>query len=95
MTTMVRKQVYIEPRQDKLLKAWADKTGKTEAEIVRVALDHWLESEKQRREADAAWEDVRAFAEQWAAQGPVPGGRTWTREELYEGRLKRYEQGAD
>jgi hypothetical protein len=24
------------------------------------------------------------------AQGPVSGGRTWTREELYEERLSRY-----
>jgi hypothetical protein len=39
MTTMVRKQVYIEPRQDKLLKQWAEETGRSEAEIFRQVLD--------------------------------------------------------
>ena len=95
MTTMVRKQVYIEPRQDELLKKWAKKTGKSEAEIVRQALDRWLASEERRREAQAAWEEVVDFAEEWAARGPVPGGRTWTREELYEERLNRHGQRAD
>jgi predicted DNA-binding protein len=95
MTTMVRKQVYIEPRQDKLLKQWAEESGRTEAEIVREALDRWLASEEHRQEAQAAWEEVLDFAEEWAAQGPVPGGRTWTREELYEERLKRYDRRAD
>jgi len=50
MTTMVRKQVYIEPRQDELLKRWARESGKSEAEIVRQALDLWLAGEQQRSE---------------------------------------------
>jgi hypothetical protein len=95
MTTMVRKQVYIEPRQDKLLKRWAAETGRTEAEIVREALDRWMASEERRREAEAAWEEERAFIEARMAEGPVPGGRRWTREELYEERLSGYGRDAD
>ena len=95
MTSMVRKQVYIEPRQDELLKQWAEETGKSEAEIIRQALDRWLASEERRQEAEAAWDEVMDFAEAWAAQGPVPGGRTWTREELYEERLNRYDRRDD
>ncbi len=95
MTTMVRKQVYIEPRQDELLKQWAEETGRTEAEIFRQALDHLLASEQRRREAEAAWEEEYAFIEARAAQGPVPGGRTWTREDLYEERLSRYGRDTD
>ena len=95
MSPMVRKQVYIEPRQDELLKKWAEETGKTEAEILRQALDQWLASEQRRREAEAAWEAERAFIEEWAAQGPVPGERTWTREELYEERLSRHDRDTD
>jgi len=90
MVTMVRKQVYIEPRQDKLLKQWAEESGKTEAEIVREALDRWLASEQRRQEARAAWEEERAFIEARIAEGPVSGGRTWTREELYEERSSRH-----
>jgi len=95
MTAMVRKQVYIEPRQDELLKKWAQETGKTEAEIFRQALDRWIASEQQRREAEAAWEEERAFIESRITQGPVAGGRTWTREELYEERLRRDDRDTD
>ncbi len=95
MTTMVRKQVYIEPRQDEMLKQWAEETGRTEAEIFRQALDRWIASEQQRREAEAAWEEERAFIESRIAEGPVAGGRTWTREELYEERLSRYGRDTD
>jgi len=95
MTAMVRKQVYIEPRQDELLKQWAEATGKTEAEIFRQALDRWLASEQRRREAEAAWEEERAFIESRIAQGPVDGGRTWTRDELYEERLNRHGRDTD
>ena len=84
MTTMVRKQVYIEPRQDELLKKWARESGKSEAEIVRQALDRWLAGEERRRKAGAAWEEERVFIESRIAEGPVDGGRSWTREELYE-----------
>jgi len=93
--TMVRKQVYIERRQDDLLKQWAAETGSTEAEIIRQALDQWLASEEQRQEAEAAWDAERAFIEARIAEGPVPGGRPWKREELYEERLSRYGRDAD
>ncbi|MGD1993699.1 MAG: hypothetical protein PVI59_10945 [Anaerolineae bacterium] len=86
MTTMVRKQVYIEPQQDELLKQWAEETGRTEAAIVREALDRWLASEQQRREAQVAWEEERDFIESHMAEGPAVGGRAWTREELHGGR---------
>ncbi|MFP4394567.1 MAG: type II toxin-antitoxin system VapB family antitoxin [Anaerolineales bacterium] len=95
MTTMVRKQVYIKPKQDELLKQWAEETGKSEAEILRQALDRWLESEEQRQEAEAAWEQILAFSEERAELGAVAEGRSWAREELYEERLNRYDRRAD
>lgn len=95
MATMVRKQVYLEPRQDRQLKHWAEKTGKTEAEILRQALDDWLVSERQRREAQAAWEEVQAAIEERKTEPHVPEGRKWTREELYQERLDRYDRRPD
>ena len=95
MTTMVRKQVYIKPEQDEKLKQWADETGKSEAEILRQALDRWLESENQRQEAEAAWEQILAFSEERAERSVVAEGRSWTREELYEERLNRYDRRTD
>lgn len=91
METLVCKQVYIESRQEELLKQWTAKTGMSEADIIRQALDQWLEAEEaRRRRALAAWKEARTFIEARAAQGPVPGKRTWTRDELYEERMNRY-----
>jgi hypothetical protein len=90
MSVMVRKQIYIEPQQEELLKQAAMETGMTEAEIIRQALDLWDEHVARRRRAQEAWEEERAFIESLIAQGPSPGGRTWTREELYEERLSHY-----
>ena len=90
MAVMVRKQVYIEPRQDDLLKQWTVETGMTEAEIIRQAIDLWEESKARKRRAQEAWREARTFIKELIAQGPAPGGRTCTREELYEERLNRY-----
>ena len=84
MAAMVRKQVYIEPRQDELLKQAAVETGMTESEIVRQAIDLWEETEAKKRRAEEAWEEAQVFIEELIARGPVPGGRTWKREELYD-----------
>jgi predicted DNA-binding protein len=85
MSTMVRKQVYLERRQDRALKRLARKAGKTEAEIIREALDRLVRDTERENERRKAWEESRAFVRQWIAKGPAPGGeRTWKREDLYE-----------
>ncbi|MDC3411966.1 ribbon-helix-helix domain-containing protein [Aquibacillus sp. 3ASR75-11] len=43
---MVRKQIYLEPKQDKFIKKLATGQGKTEAEIIREAIEHYLVSGK-------------------------------------------------
>jgi hypothetical protein len=95
MGSMVRKQVYIERGQEELLKAWADETGRTEADIVREALDRWMAREERRREAEAAWGEERTFIEARIAEGPLNGGRGWTRETLYENRVGCRDGNAD
>jgi predicted DNA-binding protein len=89
MATMVRKQVYLEPNQNERLKEWAEETGKSEAAIIREALDRWLKQERKLRDAEDTWEAEKSFIESRIAEGPVEGGRTWTREELYEDRIRR------
>jgi hypothetical protein len=84
MGRMVRKQVYIEPRQEALLKRLAEEMGTTEADIIRQAIDHHTQALLSPRKNLAAWQRERAFIEQLIEQGPVPGGRTWTREDLYD-----------
>lgn len=84
MTRMVRKQVYIEPGQDALLKQLARKAGVTEAEIIRQAIDRRTRTLLPPRRDLRAWEAERAFIDRLIQQGPVPGGRIWRREDLYE-----------
>lgn len=60
-----------------------------------IAWDGWNEHIARRRRAQEAWEEERAFIESLIGQGPVAGGRTWTREELYEERMSRYDGDAD
>jgi hypothetical protein len=92
MSVMVRKQIYIEPRQETQLKQRAAETGMSEAEIIRQAIDHWLEEEARQRQAEEAWEKARALMEERYAEGTVPGRRTWTRDELYEERLGQHDR---
>jgi hypothetical protein len=84
MNRMVRKQVYIEPRQEALLKRLVRETGATEAEIIRQAIDRQAETIPFRRRDLSAWQEERQFISRLIQQGPVPGGRSWRRKELYE-----------
>lgn len=84
MTRMVRKQVYIEPRQETLLKRLARETGATEADLIRQAIDRQTEALLFPRRDLRAWQEERDFIRRLIEQGPVPGERRWRREDLYE-----------
>ncbi len=84
MPVMVRKQLYIEPRQEKMLKRLARSTGKTEAEILREALDRHAEQSQQHRRRAQAWSEIREFIGQRMAKGPLPGAWKWNREEIHD-----------
>ena len=80
---MVRKQVYIDPRQDKMLKRLARRTHKTEAEIIRTALDAHAQSLLDKEKRMKAWRAIEATADQMK-QLPPAATRSWTREDLYD-----------
>jgi hypothetical protein len=85
MSVMVRKQVYIEPRQEVALKQWAVETGLSEAEIIRQAIEQWLKEQARHQEHNlTAWRSEKTFIADLMAQDVVPGGRTWKREDLYD-----------
>ncbi len=84
MVTKVRKQIYIEPYQETILKRLTDETGISEAEFIRQAIDHHAQLVQHPRRDLTAWEEEKAFIEHLIVQGPIPGGRTWQREDLYE-----------
>ena len=91
--TMIRKQVYIEPRHDRMLKQRANQRGVTEAELIREALDHADGRPAVRRrdvDLDAAREAIAFMRSLSARTNRAPKGRTWTRESLYEDRIGRW-----
>lgn len=84
MATKVRKQVYLEPHQEMLLKQRAQEQGLTEAEIIRRATEQHVHLSLVPRRDLAAWEKERAFILRLMEHGPAPGRSIWRREELHE-----------
>ena len=84
MSSKIRKQIYIEPRQEYLLKAIAQQAGVSEAEIIRQAIDlHLSEITVPQINLDI-WEAEKEFIEQIKTRPAQSGGRDWQREDLYE-----------
>ena len=90
MTRMIRKQIYIDPEQDALLKQRAQQLGVSEAELIRRCLDD-IERQAIAISVDQrAWKEELAFMQARAQSVPSrQGHRTWTREELYAERTDR------
>ena len=87
---MVRKQIYIERRQEKALKQLARRSGKTEAEVIREALDEHTRNQAEREQRLAAWREEMKFIDEWnrrKAVAPATGGRGWTRQDLYDRKI--------
>ena len=84
MAEMVRKQVYIEPRQERLLKERAKKYGVTEADLIRQAIDRGLERTAPQVPDPEAWKQVERFIERRRTGRLRQRKRTWTRDELYD-----------
>lgn len=87
MTRMVRKQLYLESRQDELLKEAARSTGMTESELIRRAIDATYDPAAARSQREAAWERFHSAAEDIAELVRETGGlRPWNRDGLHERR---------
>ncbi|MFZ5909991.1 MAG: CopG family transcriptional regulator [Chloroflexota bacterium] len=97
MPKMVRKQIYIQKSQEERLKKAAEARGISEAEIIRRALEIELRVVGYRPAYNLeAWERIYKFLQEMEKRGPVPQRkRNWTREELYEERMKRYDRNTD
>ncbi|MBI4785523.1 MAG: hypothetical protein HY782_00535 [Chloroflexi bacterium] len=81
MAIMIRKQIYINKQQEATLKRQAKELGTTEAELIRQAIDRQVTV---RLKPDRTlWRKEREYIQKLIAQGPVPGKRTWRREDAY------------
>ncbi len=92
MTNMVRKQIYIEKRQDALLKRAARKSGVSEAELIRGAIDRQLTGRAGQlpKDPEQGWALLRSA---WKTRRKT-GGRAYSfkRDDAYEDRDRRYGQ---
>jgi ribbon-helix-helix protein len=98
MGTKVRKQIYIGVEQSAMLKRMSEQTGLSESEIIRRALDAHIQAlgyHQSQEERLHAWAKEREFIQSLIDAGPVPGGRTWTREDLYDRKIFQREGSAE
>jgi predicted DNA-binding protein len=98
MGTKVRKQIYIWVEQSAMLKRLSEQTGLSESEIIRRALDAHIQALGYHQSQEAhheAWTKGQEFIQSLIDAGPVPGGRTWTREDLYDRKIFRREGSAE
>ncbi len=83
MSKMIRKQVYIEPEQEVLLKRLSREQGLTEAELIRSGIVK-LSSRSNVVRDITFWEEEKRFIRSLMKKGALKGKRRWTREDLYE-----------
>ncbi len=79
MSRMIRKQVYIRPEHDKLLKRRARELGVTEADLIRHGIERLEQASVSAPRDHAAWEEELAIIRE-RAKIPAPGKpRSWRR----------------
>jgi hypothetical protein len=85
---MIRKQIYIEKRQQQLLKRLAKTCQISEAEIIRQAIDQQTVSNQRLsfHPDPHAWEVLRQIITARRAFGSQDLGYQWKREDAYEAR---------
>ena len=90
---MVRKQIYLEDRQEAHLKRVARARGVSEAAVIRAAIDRQVSGgARQPHGGDpAVWKKALKFMQSLPGS-PRRGGpaRAWRREDAYAERLSRH-----
>ncbi|MHB1016437.1 MAG: hypothetical protein ACYC2X_00905 [Coriobacteriia bacterium] len=87
MARMVRKQIYIDARQELILKQLAAQTGHTESQLIRDAIELLNDSAAARARRVKAVEEMIAIADSMAGVAEARGitGPAWPgRAALYE-----------
>ena len=91
MEQMIRKQIYLQRRQEALLKRAAKQRGMSQAELIRHALERELgagAARPVRRETDA-FDNIAKFIASRRAHKPKTQPYRWQREDAYEERSSR------
>lgn len=83
MPVMLRKQVYLESQQDRLLKRLSIKRGQTESELIRMALDLQMKNLPLNGRTPDLWKQERSYINSRMKRASLRGGRTWRRRDLH------------
>ena len=83
MPEMIRKQVYIEARQEQPLKVLVKDLHVTEAELIWRGIDRGLDRMAGVRPDPAAWGEAERYILARMRRGTVKGKRRWSRRDLY------------
>ncbi|MGB0386682.1 MAG: hypothetical protein ACPGWR_17870 [Ardenticatenaceae bacterium] len=84
MPKKIRKQIYIESRQNIMLKRLVKETGMSEAALIRQAIDYHTQSTRFLKRNLTAWHSENDFIGELIKKGPVSTEAEWDREGLYE-----------
>jgi hypothetical protein len=96
-TQMVRKQIYIQKRQEAMLKGLSKALGLSEAEIIRRAIERELggnTSQPAPRSTEALDQFIRTALKRRVEDVPREPYQ-WNRQELYEERESRWLRDSD
>ena len=96
MAEMVRKQIYIKERHERLLKRISKARGISEAELIRQSIEReTIGGKPLLLEPDqAAWDEILRFAKSRKALRPSARPYRWNRLDAYEEREKRFTRRA-
>lgn len=91
MAEMVRKQIYIEERHERLLKRISKARGVSEAELIRQAIERETVGGKPLVVApdQAVWDEILRFVKNRKSRRPSGRPYRWNRLDAYEEREKR------
>ncbi len=85
MARMIRKQVYLDDRQELILKQMAALTGRTESQLIRDAIDLKFDPDSARSRRIRAALDAIAVGERMADAVDPKAGSAWPgRDVLYD-----------
>ena len=91
MAQMIRKQIYISPQHDRLLKRLAGEKKVSEAELIREAIDRQAESAAATPPSPepSAWQEALRFMNRLPRPRTAKPRRV-RREDAYTDRLRRW-----
>ncbi len=90
MSHMIRKQVYLERDQDRLLKQRSKMLGVTESDLIRQGIIQLSQQPVATPLDRQAWQAELKFIKRRGRLKADIHARRWTRRELYDERLGRF-----